>query len=716
MKKRRLVLAIWIVILIFGLPSAVYAYIDPATTTYLIQIVAAVAISLGVVVSIVVYRIRAVLTNLRMGFYRLQIRLRDGSAGSAGNKKAVKSAAVSAKPVREVFPAIVRPGDLEKLKAGMPEFLRTPENTAAEAASRETIPAETGAGKWKALWRDDRVWPKRLLAAALVFCAIAFTFFVFAPIDLTVSNASMLPFTFADIQNETLLIALIVAAVPTVILTVLRGRVFDFFLCGALALLTAGYVQGNFLNSGLGTMTGDTVAWNDMTQKTLINLCIWIGIFIFFYALRYFTKKGWRATGLIVPAAIIAIQLVALGSLLNTGLPGQGAVADPTQGIQGLLTDKGLTDVSSKSNIIVIVLDRLDDDNVTEIMNENPDFFAPMDGFTHYNNFVTHYSATMPSIPEFFTGQRCWWDRPQTTWLNEAWSAGTFLPELRAQGYSVRLYTEKGQVYDDIHQLMGLADNTSAGKLSLDSKAASKRILELSAYRFAPYALKPSFWIPANDFGHLVYSEDKESQPYKFDDIQFYKQLNSDGLKISTDQNNFAFYHLQGPHDPIIYDENVQYSADSTVIRQAEGGFKIVYDMIDQMKKLGLYDNATIIVMGDHGWPDDPSQPKVEYPTLAGLFVKPAGSAGMPVAESNAPVASENLRATIMQAAGGNPAKYGVPVDQVPADDQTPRDYYWKWPSGGGKNHLLVYNVIGDGRDIANWHYVRSIENIPYNY
>jgi len=122
--------------------------------------------------------------------------------------------------------------------------------------------------------------------------------------------------------------------------------------------------------------------------------------------------------------------------------------------------------------------------------------------------------------------------------------------------------------------------------------------------------------------------------------------------------------------------------------------------------------------MGDHGWPNNSAQPEVEQPTLAGLLIKPAGAPSAPLAVSNVPLASENLRATIVQVAGGDPAPYGVPVAEVPESDQTPRKYFWKWPSpeGNGENHLLMYDVIGDGTDIANWHYTGSIEDIPYNY
>jgi hypothetical protein len=343
-----------------------------------------------------------------------------------------------------------------------------------------------------------------------------------------------------------------------------------------------------------------------------------------------------------------------------------------------------------------------------------------MDGFTRYTNFVTHYATTFAAMPELLTAKYCYWDMEQTAWLNEAWRQSTFLPDLKAQGFVVKLYEEKGQVYDDIQQLIDIADNTSVGKILLDEEAAAKKILQLSAYRYVPYALKPTFWMPADDFGRLVYSEDAANDPYVIDDIHVYDRLTNEGLRTTGEAGNFALYHLQGPHEPILYDENLAYSSEATLLSQTKGGFRIVYELIDQLKALGLYESSTIIVMGDHGWPNNPSQLTVEAPMLAGLFVKPAGVSGAPIQESHAPIASENLRATIVQAAGGDAALYGVPVQDVQEGDQTPRKFFWK----NGPDHqdlvgdpeLHIYEVGGDGRDIANWRLAETIKPIPYWY
>ena len=47
-----------------------------------------------------------------------------------------------------------------------------------------------------------------------------------------------------------------------------------------------------------------------------------------------------------------------------------------------ILTDEGMFEVSSKGNVIVIVLDRFDVYYYGELVKTDADFFTPLDGFT----------------------------------------------------------------------------------------------------------------------------------------------------------------------------------------------------------------------------------------------------------------------------------------------------------------------------------------------
>lgn len=70
---------------------------------------------------------------------------------------------------------------------------------------------------------------------------------------------------------------------------------------------------------------------------------------------------------------------------------------------------------------------------------------------------------------------------------------------------------------------------------------------------------------------------------------------------------------------------------------QAKGAFKMVFDYLDELKRLGVYEDATIVITADHGqWPSNGDREPMTGPRLTALFVKPAGSAGVPMAYSAA--------------------------------------------------------------------------------
>ena len=96
---------------------------------------------------------------------------------------------------------------------------------------------------------------------------------------------------------------------------------------------------------------------------------------------------------------------------------------------------------------------------------------------------------------------------------------------------------------------------------------------------------------------------------------------------------------------------------------------------------------------------------------LTGLFVKPAGSEGMPLQYSNAPVSLENFRSTCIQAVGGDATPWGKSYFEVTEDDTAYRYYYHRYQIDGGRQRFIaIYQISGDARDWNNW---KLIELIP---
>jgi len=126
-------------------------------------------------------------------------------------------------------------------------------------------------------------------------------------------------------------------------------------------------------------------------------------------------------------------------------------------------------------------------------------------------------------------------------------------------------------------------------------------------------------------------------------------------------------------------------------VRQATGCFKIVYDYLDQLKALGLYKDATIIITADH--PDYVGD-DLTKPMHAALFVKPGGVEGTPLAYSHAPVCPDELPGTVMEGLFGNREGFGPGYLDMKEGDPADREF---------DVNLNRYEIEGDGRDFANW-------------
>lgn len=557
-------------------------------------------------------------------------------------------------------------------------------------------------GRWSALVRDDRPLKKRLLPALLVSGAISFTFIVFGILDLYVGNSDIFPFLLKDILLPVLLAGLLCFAALAAILLLLRGKLFDIALSLGVGVLLAGYLQGNFLNLNLGQLTGDRVAWEDYAVHSLLNALLWVVIVCAPLALRYFSQKIWRSAAVFVPVLLIGMQLVGLmTSVFTSGVLEQKSA-------NRYLSNRGLYEVSSQKNVIVIILDRLDGKYVDAVRKDDPTFFDGMDGFTYYGNNTSQYGRTFPSVTTMLTGKPSFYQEPASEYFDEAWGNATFLPTLKENNFTTKLYIEKGYTYSNIEQLDGQVDNIDAGEMTAQTLPLMRRMAVLSAYRYAPHALKPSFWMPTSAFNDYV-EANAEIGAYKTDDVAFYKGLKAEGLTVQNTQNNFAFYHLHGCHDPI-YNEKVEYVPEdqTSLLQQTKGAFKIAFEYMEQLKKLGLYDDATIIITGDHGKSGD--WMRLDMYKTTGLFYKPSGSSGTPLANSDAPTSLANFEATVLQQAGIDYADYGSAISDIPEGADVTRKFYYRM-NNETEDVLEEFEIKGDARKFSNWHKVGETVN-----
>lgn len=567
----------------------------------------------------------------------------------------------------------------------------------------------------KRLWADSRSFKQRLGTAALMGFAVPFTFVIVGILELFMNNIGLFPFDISTLIGPTLLTGLLGFLVLTAVGCLLRGYFLDIFLCLAGGFLLSGYLQGNFLNIHLGELTGDAIDWSQYTGHGILNTVIWLALFLIPLALYTFREKIWRKFIVFLPAILIAMQTAGLVSTILQTDFSTDVTNTVNKPVDAYLSEKGMFELSSKENVLVFILDRLDGKYIDNVQADDPAFFDDLEGFTYYPNHMSLYGRTYPSVVYMLTGKASLYDQKADELFRQAYGEGKFLPTLRENNYTTKLYLGKYYTYSDLSQLEGLADNivNETMETSIDRVAMVKKMLKFSAYRYAPHVMKPYFWFTPESFQETV-RVDNELLPFETEEYKFGDRLRSHPLTLQNEKNNFMYLHIKGCHASYDMDENGYYVEDgtSTLLAQTKGNFRLLKQYMQQMKELGVYDSSTIIITGDHGKSEDVHSLDT-YKTTA-LFVKPGGSPREPLKVSEKPLSHANFQATVLEAAGIDTEEFGDSIWDIPEDAQITRRFFYRM-DGEKKSVLEEYLVSGDAREFQNWTHIQDYD-IQYKH
>lgn len=534
-------------------------------------------------------------------------------------------------------------------------------------------------------------YQNRLAQSAVVMLAACFTFAFYGPLEMVAFSADSLVFGWRDVVWPLAGVAFVIFSVGALLLALLRGKIFNYSVSVVFALTVTGWLQAALMNNELGTLTGDPLVWTDMTWSIVGNLCIWVAVLVAVLIFMYLRRALWQKAICFISAVLVVMQLVPAVGIFAGMYDTQSSTSD------SFLSQKGMYEFSSRENVFVFVLDRLDYDYIEKALREDPHMLDGLDGFTSYENAISAFARTRPALVQLLTGYtEDAYKVSAKTFYQQAWDRKqpNLLQELEQRDYSVSAYTKLNYLFSDLTYAKDL-NNFGNGKGDLRTGLVVKKLMNLSAYRYAPMAMKPYFWADTNYYNTDAYAY----SAYQFDDAGYAGRFAESTADLQ--QNSFKLYHFYGPHAP--YTMNADGTASetaTTVTAQTRGSFANLLRIFDRMKELGIYEDATILITGDHGNAVSDRKP-IQKATRIGLFYKPAGSAGTPLTVSDAPVSTVNIAPTLLKAIGADYS--GKALDEVTMD--TVR-YTYKSVIGentGKEVGVYTYAVTGDAADFKNW-------------
>ena len=480
-------------------------------------------------------------------------------------------------------------------------------------------------------------WRQRLGLSAVIAAAFAFTLCLFGPLDLFFNNYEEMWFHLQDILPGTCLVAFLAFLLLTALGTLLRGKLYALYTTLLFGGLLGTYVQASFMNKDYGTLNGNAVDWSAYTGYGVVNTLVWVVcIALPLVALLIWKQKKVRPVFLFLSCALILMQGASLVvSYIN--YPN----ADDTS--HAILSTDGIYDLSKKDNTIVFILDTMDESYFQQFLEEKPEYKDVFTGFTQYTNALAAGARTQVAMPLILSGIARTQPGTYTDYIGTMWKEQVPFTDFQKAGYDVRLYTENHFITADAESVV---DNLDYATSSVENYTGlTKKMYKLTLYKYVPHFLKARFWMYTGEFDQY-----KKSNEYVVDDAKLFANYKANNGFTYTDQEKcFRLYHFMGIHkgsgNYTLTSAGTRKKTATSRRRQMNGVFLIVKTMLEDMKANGIYDNANILIMADHG-----DKGLCQY---AMCLYKPAGSTG-DLKTSAAPISFLDIAPTLDAIAGGD--------------------------------------------------------------
>ena len=562
---------------------------------------------------------------------------------------------------------------------------------------------------------DKQILKKRILPTILISVLIPLIICLSIPFEVYANNLDEFLFTASNILPMLFLMFFTIFSVIFLILFFLPEKAYKIMCALTISFALVLFLQSNYLNATANSLAGDNLAITaPSTFMLILNTSIWIIIPAVAVVLAIIKDKfGIMPTiATIISIIILATQLITPISCILTNNKIFLSI-DERLSLSGaneshkILTNEYLKGLSTSDNIYYFCIDRFDEDYAENAYQKYPGIYDNLTGFTWFQDNISIYSHTYPAVTNMLTLSDYDAEIARSEYLNQAYLNNQTLSVLADNDYQINLHTQSFYAYTDACYFDDYVQNAkSVSTYGIkNSFMLTWNMLKLSFFRVSPLILKNLYiFINSNSCNTYVQELDENNnEKFSLDMKEVCDFVNTTSVK-TTDNKLFNFIHVEGCHD-LVYDENwnkVGLSFNKDISIAVKSSFMIIDKYIEAMKQAGVYDNATIIITGDHG--KDNTKP-YEEGVLTALFVKPSNSSAEPLQISQAQTSHDNIWATIVKSANINTnIDFGKSVFEIPENvDQTRRHVFHTYTSTLDE---YTYQITGSGRNFDNWEIV----------
>ncbi len=571
---------------------------------------------------------------------------------------------------------------------------------------------------------------RRLLPSLLAGFLLPITLFLYGPFDLYAQNSAELVFSLYDFLLPCVLLTLACGLVLSAIPLFLGKKAYSVYIAVLFWATAMFFIQGSYLNFGITSLEGDGIGESAVSvSAVVVNSVIWLvtlAAVVFFVLkfkavrkkLRFIVSFG-LALVLVMEATGVAAVSIGNGEIYSR----KKIAAEQSDDVPRLLTNDGLTTLSSNKNVVIFIVDRFDTKYYREAAAEYPEIFSELEGFTYYSDYTTLYARTFPSVVSILTEYENDYSDKRTDYIKKAYENADSLRFMKEAGYSIGIYSDSYYTYTNASDMREFTDNvTSYTDYTVNDKAGLfGSMLTLSAYRYFPLALKGvASGISTETFSRYVdFKADEGQQKYTTDNKTVYEWVKNCDFKLSDEYGRLNFIHIQGCHSPNLYGADFEELDEQTYDTDVgmKQSFKIISRYLSEMKRLGVYENSTVIITGDHASAVRDKTP-VEGARVTTLLVKESGKSSGATVTNTAEACQDDIWATVFESEKleGYPECKGTAVFLLDENAVRERRYIFHRYIDSESAEEMTYRIKGNANVFSNWElvgsrYIRGIYN-----
>ncbi len=503
-----------------------------------------------------------------------------------------------------------------------------------------------------------------------VVCAfsLCFLLFFYAPYELYLTNQLEFWFTAGQLLKPALF--LFVGSFALLLLLLLACRrigekVFTVLLALLWLVLLCTWIQGSYLTFDLPAMNGEEVWWGGFPLDRAMSIGLWVvlGATVFLLCRKLASVRFQR---------VVLFGSLALCLLLTLTLGGLFLTTDLTAKERAVIcTDKDEFVYSSDENLLILVLDAVDGRAFSEVLARDPSYPEIFEDFTCYTNAMGGYPYSKCSIPLILTGERYEAEQDFLDYERQALLDSPLLTRLAQENWNSRIYTDDPWLLASaaVEDYPNLTDDQPVfGSLAHSCKLVVKMML----IKHAPWDLKfLGYDLPGRLREHVVYGGDGANY-FDWSDLLFYRALQAGNPLVSVPGKCFKYLHLEGAHQPHVYDRDLNVLESSPYRDVIEGNLTMLSLFLQRMKEAGVYDNTAIVLLSDHGSSNTTDLVTLNQHTM--LLIK-GKNERHPFRTDDAPVSYDDLQPALLRLLDGGRSEDLFPWREGDARERRFLDY-----------------------------------------